>query len=303
MDMNWLDDVLILLEEGNMTRAAARRNITQPAFSRRIRSFEDWLGVNVLDRGTNKINISPSLHSNETEIRALVARINDLKGKLTHYDPTSTIVSIAAQHSPIFTAFPDMSLHAKKHYPSLKFRLRAANLRDCVTMFLRGDTSMLLCYESNHVGSLPFGDTIKRELWGNDYLVPVVGGKLRFSVKDNGLIPIDTPSITYPEDSYFGQVLSANKRTFGTPNFSKSAVCETAFSNGIKEMVTKGIGVGWLPISMIHRELENGQLISLSNSYGKELLEVAVYADPKNEMSLSLLDIWGFKQRTSNKLI
>ena len=32
MDMNWLDDVLILLEEGNMTRAAARRNITQPAF-------------------------------------------------------------------------------------------------------------------------------------------------------------------------------------------------------------------------------------------------------------------------------
>ena len=239
MDMNWLDDVLILLEEGNMTRAAARRNITQPAFSRRIRSFEDWLGVNVLDRGTNKINISPSLHSNETEIRALVARINDLKGKLTHYDPTSTIVSIAAQHSPIFTAFPDMSLHAKKHYPSLKFRLRAANLRDCVTMFLRGDTSMLLCYESNHVGSLPFGDTIKRELWGNDYLVPVVGGKLRFSVKDNGLIPIDTPSIAYPEDSYFGQVLSANKRNFGTPNFSKSAVCETAFSNGIKEMVTK----------------------------------------------------------------
>ena len=68
-------------------------------------------------------------------------------------------------------------------------------------------------------------------------------------------------------------------------------------------MVTKGIGVGWLPISMIHRELENGQLISLSNSYGKELLEVAIYADIKDEMSLSLLDIWGFKQRTSNKLI
>ena len=44
MDMQWLDDVLVLLEEGNLTRAAARRNITQPAFSRRIRSFEDWLG-------------------------------------------------------------------------------------------------------------------------------------------------------------------------------------------------------------------------------------------------------------------
>jgi hypothetical protein len=54
---------------------------------------------------------------------------------------------------------------------------------------------------------------------------------------------------------------------------------------------------------MIHRELENGQLISLSNSYGKELLEVAIYADKKDVMSLSLLDIWGFRQRTSSKLI
>jgi hypothetical protein len=34
MDMHWLDDVLVLLEEGNMTRAAMRRNVTQPAFSR-----------------------------------------------------------------------------------------------------------------------------------------------------------------------------------------------------------------------------------------------------------------------------
>ena len=68
-------------------------------------------------------------------------------------------------------------------------------------------------------------------------------------------------------------------------------------------MVTKGIGVGWLPVSMIHRELENWQLISLSNSYGKELLEVAIYADTKDVMSLSLLDIWGFRQRTSSKLI
>ena len=43
MDMNWLDDVLILLEEGNMTRAAARRNITQPAFSRRIEALKTGL--------------------------------------------------------------------------------------------------------------------------------------------------------------------------------------------------------------------------------------------------------------------
>ena len=75
MHLQSLDDVLVLLEEGNLSRAAARRNITQPAFSRRIRGFEDWLGVEVLDRHTNRVDISQALISNEGEIRALIARL------------------------------------------------------------------------------------------------------------------------------------------------------------------------------------------------------------------------------------
>lgn len=292
MDMQWLDDVLVLLEEGNMTRAAARRNITQPAFSRRIRSFEDWLGVDVLERGTNRIEISSALVSNETEIRALVARIRDLRGKITHFDPGSSTVSIAAQHAPVFSTFPDMALRAKQHFPALKFRLRAANLRDCVTMFLRGDTSMLLCYESEKVGPLPFGPSIGREMWGVDYLVPVVGGPLRYAVKDNGEAPERLPAIVYPENSYFGEVLSSGERRFGTPAHSANPVCETALSSGIKELALKGIGVGWLPYSMAYREIESGDLVSLGNNLGKEPLQVAVYADLNDEMSVALLDIW-----------
>ncbi|MFT6022431.1 MAG: DNA-binding transcriptional LysR family regulator [Ascidiaceihabitans sp.] len=292
MDMQWLDDVLVLLEEDNLTRAAARRNITQPAFSRRIRSFEDWLGVDVLDRGTNRVDISPALASNEAEIRALVTRIRDLRSRIAHFDPASSTVSIAAQHAPVFSTFPDMALRAKQSFPAVKFRLRAGNLRDCVTMFLRGDTSMLLCYEAESATPLPFGASIRRELWGIDYLVPVVGGPLRYSVKANGEIPARTPAIVYPDDSYFGEVLNAQERPFGTPQFSSNPACETAFSSGIKEMVLKGIGIGWLPYSMAYREIENGDLISLGDSLGKETLKVAIYADVKDEISMSLLDIW-----------
>lgn len=292
MDMQWLDDVLVLLEEDNLTRAAARRNITQPAFSRRIRSFEDWLGVDVLDRGTNRVDISPALASNEAEIRALVTRIRDLRSRIAHFDPASSTVSIAAQHAPVFSTFPDMALRAKQSFPAVKFRLRAGNLRDCVTMFLRGDTSMLLCYEAESATPLPFGASIRRELWGIDYLVPVVGGPLRYSVKANGEIPARTPAIVYPDDSYFGEVLNAQERPFGTPQFSSNPACETAFSSGIKEMVLKGIGIGWLPYSMAYREIEDGDLISLGDTLGKETLKVAIYADVKDEISMSLLDIW-----------
>jgi DNA-binding transcriptional LysR family regulator len=292
MDMQWLDDVLVLLEEGNLTRAAARRNITQPAFSRRIRSFEDWLGVTVLERGTNRVEISSALVTNESEIRSLVSRIRDLRTKIVHFDPGSSTISIAAQHAPIVSTFPDMALRAKHYRPALKIRLRAGNLRDCVTMFLRGETSLLLCYESEAAGPLAFAPSVRRALWGLDYLIPVVGGSLRYIVKENKDIAADTPAIVYPDNSYFGEVLNKAQRPFSTQGHSINPVCETAFSSGIKELALKGIGVGWLPFSMAYRELGSGQLISLANRFGKEPLEVAIYADTANQMAVSLLDVW-----------
>ncbi|WP_373635341.1 LysR family transcriptional regulator [Yoonia sp. SS1-5] len=292
MHLQWLDDVLVLLEEGNMTRAAARRNITQPAFSRRIRGFEDWLGVTVLDRKTNRVDISQALVANEGEIRALMARLRELRTKIADFDLTRMTATIAAQHAPICSTFPDMALKAKHQFPGLQFRIRAGNLNDCVSMFLRGDTSMLLCYEAESVGPLQFGPEIRRGLWGTDYLVPLVGGALRYRVKDQGDIPADTPAIVYPEDSYFGEVLQKTERVFGTPGFSANPVSITAFSSGVRELVLQGLGVGWLPYSMVHQQVESGALISVANRYGQEPLDVAVYADSKVDMAQALMTLW-----------
>jgi hypothetical protein len=43
---------------------------------------------------------------------------------------------------------------------------------------------------------------------------------------------------------------------------------------------------------MVHRELETGDLISLANTYGQEPLEVAIYADIKEEIALAVLQVW-----------
>ncbi|WP_108837166.1 LysR family transcriptional regulator [Tateyamaria sp. Alg231-49] len=292
MDMQWLDDVLALLEEGNMTRAAARRNITQPAFSRRIRSFEDWLGTPVIDRKTNRIDISPALQSNEVEIRALMSRMKELRTKIAHHDAAASTIAISAQHAPVYSTFPDMALRARTAFPQVRFRVRPGNLSDCVALFLRGDTNMLLCYEAEGAMTLQFGPNVVRGKWGNDYLIPVVGGALRYTIRDTGTLPSDTPAIVYPENSSFGALLHKRERPFGTQAHSANPVCETAFSSGIREMVLNGLGVGWLPFSMAYREIETGDLISLANRLGQEPLEVAVYADSKNDMAASLLELW-----------
>ena len=57
MELKWLEDLLVLLEERSISRAAARRHVTQPAYSRRIRQLEAWLGVELVDRSTKPIKI------------------------------------------------------------------------------------------------------------------------------------------------------------------------------------------------------------------------------------------------------
>jgi DNA-binding transcriptional LysR family regulator len=292
MHLQWLEDVLVLLEERNLSRAALRRNITQPAFSRRIRGFEDWLGITILDRGANRIEISQALTANEGEIRALILRLRELRTRLIQFDPMTTTLTMVAQHASFCATYPDMAQKARVAFPGLRWRVRAGNLNDCVSTFLRGDASLLLCYEAEAMGTLQFGSDIRRGVWGKDYLIPVIGGNLRYKVRVSGDVPEDTPAIAYPEESYFGEVLAKNQRAFGTPNTSENPFAVMAFSSGTREMVLKGLGVGWLPISMVYRELESGAVISLSGAYGQEPLEAAVYVDTKVPMAEELMRVW-----------
>ena len=74
MELKWLEDLVVLLEEKSFTRAAVRRHVTQPAFSRRIRLLEDWLGVGFVDRSTKPISIRPSGLALEEGVRDLAKR-------------------------------------------------------------------------------------------------------------------------------------------------------------------------------------------------------------------------------------
>ena len=50
MELVWLEDFNALAESGNFSRAADLRHVTQPAFSRRIRALESWVGVELFER-------------------------------------------------------------------------------------------------------------------------------------------------------------------------------------------------------------------------------------------------------------
>jgi DNA-binding transcriptional LysR family regulator len=58
MDTKWFEDFLAVVEEGGFTRAAERRAVSQPAFSRRIKALEDWVGASLFDRATHSVTLT-----------------------------------------------------------------------------------------------------------------------------------------------------------------------------------------------------------------------------------------------------
>ena len=148
MDLRWLEDVLILLEEGNLTRAAQRRAITQPAFSRRIRAFESWLGHDILDRDVNRVKIRDSARNNETEIRALIQRLNGLQKRMLLADAEQKQLTVTVQHSLALSVFPDFISLVNKEIEPLRYRLKTGDHPDCMSTLIRRDADIMLCYET-----------------------------------------------------------------------------------------------------------------------------------------------------------
>jgi DNA-binding transcriptional LysR family regulator len=58
LDLKWLGDFECLARTLNFTRAATERNITQSAFSRRIKALESWVGAPLINRAQYPVQLT-----------------------------------------------------------------------------------------------------------------------------------------------------------------------------------------------------------------------------------------------------
>lgn len=280
MDTRLLEDALVLLEERSLSAAAARRNVTQPAFSRRIRALEDWIGRDLLVRGPNKVEIAPALAGCEAQIRAMLAHLGQLRSQLQTTEGGEPL-AFAAPHSLSYTIFPELYERYARAHPGSGVRLRTSNQEVGLSQFLRAEADILIAYEVRGRARVPFDDSIARHVWRRDALIPVVGGSLRHRLTHAQLLPDDCPVIRYPETSPFGQIVAEHEIDADLPVAGQIAV-ETAFSIGVGRLVLRGLGAAWLPHSILHDEIVAGDAVILSHRYGRIPLDISLFVHRAN---------------------
>jgi DNA-binding transcriptional LysR family regulator len=272
MELKWLEDLLVLLEEKSVTRAAARRHVTQPAFSRRIRQLEAWLGVEILDRSTKPVSFRPTGLALEGGVRDIVNRLYALRNSVHESQDQITFV---AQHTLAISRFPSLIRRVKINLPVPSYRVVTANYEQCESLFYN-EADLLLCYQSAQ-RQFNFSHKAVRKLYlGKDRLIPVASRQLASQLGE--LSPrMAIPILMYQQGSFLSEALVGSCLPEVIRDYRVEVVCESAFSASLKAMVLADMGIAWLAGEIIEKELSEGAIVSLGSLLGETELDIVLY--------------------------
>jgi DNA-binding transcriptional LysR family regulator len=152
MNLIWLEDFLALVSTGNFSRAAEERHMTQPAFSRRIRALEEWLGVVLVDRTTHPAVLTEAgewFRSVAQELLARVAQVPDEARAIA--DASSATLRIAATHALSFTFLPSWLRSLESKMAIGPIQLVSDVMQQCEALMVQGRVQFLLCHSHDQV--------------------------------------------------------------------------------------------------------------------------------------------------------
>jgi DNA-binding transcriptional LysR family regulator len=255
LDLAYLLDFKALAETGSFSRAAFARNVTQPAFSRRIRALEDWAGTALFARGATPIVLTEAGRALGPAIdRALNCLTQGQADAQAAAARTTSSLHFAATHVLSFTFFPNWLRSLEGGEPLEAVQLSSDSLSACENLIQEGRVQFLLCH---HHKEAPV------RLDPTRFLSVRVGADTLSLVAAKGAdqtAPGPLPYLGYSEQSGLGRIVAA---ALPGPyaELSRRTVFQSHLAAAIRSMVLAGRGAAWLPLSLIASDLAEGRLV------------------------------------------
>lgn len=263
MRLEWLDDILAVAQAGSFAEAADRRRLTQSAFSRRIQSIEDYVGVELFDRGHKPVQMRPTTEAQREQIQQLATRLRQLVEELRHGERQSqNRVVIASQHALTTSLTPGLVRDMQAGHADIHVRLRSANLDECIGLLLSKQADLALVYKVPGEGPPMEADYIETIEVGTDRLIPVATPAVAARLAGTGG---DLPTVAYPAEVYFGAVFDRHIAPRIAAGLTLSPRVETALTLAAVELAGAGIGIAWVPQSLAERSAPAGTLVDLGH--------------------------------------
>jgi DNA-binding transcriptional LysR family regulator len=261
--LEWLEDILAVIEEGSLAAAAEHRRVTQSAFSRRIRSIEEALGVPLFDRTSKPVKPSPAVLKQVNSMRRARADLREIRNELRQSDQEmQNQLVVVSQHSISTTAASEVVARLAERAPELSVRLRSANHHDCLVQLatLQADAMLIYRRQSDPVISQkqPFESVDLR----HERLVPVAAdAELVPDAGANASLPI----VAYPVHVFLGEIMITEILPNLPDGWRITLRTETALTLAALRFAIDGLAVAWLPESLVKPALDERRLVDLSD--------------------------------------
>jgi DNA-binding transcriptional LysR family regulator len=278
MEMMWLEDFLALADSRSFSRAAAVRGVTQPAFSRRIKALETWLGVTLIDRDTHRLVLTGP-GTRFVEIAASLLRTLEL-GRLELQgmaEEARSSVRFAATHALSVTYFPRLIRALQsRHQREISVQLTADNMEAAEQLMVAGKVQFLLCHHHPAAATRLDRRGFMSITLALDELVPVSapaddGCTALHPLPGTTAKPVDY--LCYGAESGIGRIVAAAREASG-PIASLTPVFTSHAAMVIAAMARDRRGMTWLPLSLVQADLESGALVVAGGSEWNIPIEV-----------------------------
>jgi DNA-binding transcriptional LysR family regulator len=279
MESRWLEDFLSLVDTRNFSRSAEARHTTQPAFSRRIRSLEDWVGARLFDRATQPVSLTPAGDRFRPVAEDILRRLYQGREEARRIgDATANTIRFAATHSLSFNFFPGWLRSIELRGHALNTRLDTNQFHECIQLLVRGECHFLISYTHPVIAMHLPAENFTSKVVLRDRLVPV-------TLPDSAGRPIDrlpgtadepVHYLAYSETSAVGRVVenviaSAPERAW------LKRVFVSHMAAVLKAMTTEGRGTAWLPESHLTQDFASGTLVRAGDARWEAPIDVRVF--------------------------
>ena len=279
MDIKLLEDFICLAEQESFTAAARERNVTQSALSRRVRALEEWLGTQLVDRGSHRFGLTPQGRVFKPEAEVILRRLYNAREAAGVLDNGGDIeISVASQNTIAQTLFPEWVKRLEARLDQVYLRLVSEKLSDCIDLLVQGRVNYMFCYAHDSL-TLPIDEMrFPFATVGKDCLIPVSvpgdDGKPLFCLPGSAKAPVSF--VAYVHDSVFGKavdrlVQSRSKRCYLARRY------ENPYSHTLKSLVKETLGLAWLPRSAIAGDLDRGTLCRAGDERWDIAFDIRLY--------------------------
>ncbi|NHF72014.1 LysR family transcriptional regulator [Paracoccus xiamenensis] len=289
MELALLEDFLELARELNFSRAAANRNMTQPAFSRRIRTLEDAVQTPLVTRTTRQVALTPAGIAFQPRAATMVRLLADARAEILEIaGRAERSLNLAATHALSYTFIPRWLMGIADPAEFGALNMVSDTQRQCLHLIQRAEANFFICHRGQ--SSLPVlpERQFRSQVIGRDLLAPLCApdqkGQPRWRIGDAA-----APVIAYGPASGLHAIIEAHWSTHGRPDMAPAMSSVLAATN--MEMAKAGQGIAFLPLSLAEADLQAGRLIRAGAPVDDIPVEIAIYR-PRSRLSPHCEAFW-----------